>query len=102
MDEQIETTAQPAASGGRAERYRKAKQRLAEIKGFYIHLAVFILVMTILGIVNIANPEVWWVQWPLLGWGAGLLFHWALVFSSAIEWSRNWEERKLRELMKDD
>lgn len=84
------------------DRYAHAQHRLAALKGFYIHLAIFLFVMTILLVVNIMNPTVWWVQWPLLGWGAGVLLHWALVFSPAMQWSRNWEKRKLEQLMREE
>ena len=44
--------------------------------GFFIHLAVFILVNALLIFINLAySPGRLWVKWPLLGWGIGLLFH---------------------------
>ncbi|MDO9384564.1 MAG: 2TM domain-containing protein [Hyphomicrobiaceae bacterium] len=44
-------------------------------RGFRIHAAVFTAVMTLLVLLNLADREVMWVQWPLLGWGAGLALH---------------------------
>ncbi|HYV39332.1 MAG TPA: 2TM domain-containing protein [Gemmataceae bacterium] len=55
--------------------------KIVEAKlGLYIHLAIFFLVITALIAVNLAtNPERFWFQWPLIGWGAGLGLHAAIV-----------------------
>lgn len=80
------------------EKLTRAKQRVEAITGFYIHLAVFVLVMTILFVVNLTVGEFWWVQWPLLGWGTGLLAHAALIFGKGPSFIRNWQIRKIHEL----
>ena len=81
------------------QRLIEVKRRIAAIKGFYIHLLVFVMVMTMLLVVNLATPGVWWVQWVFLGWGIGVLAH-ALVFYGLGGWlGPEWEERKIRELM---
>jgi hypothetical protein len=56
-------------------------KRVVEAKlGLYVHLVVYVLVNAALIGVNLAtNPEHLWFQWPLIGWGAGLLFHAVLV-----------------------
>lgn len=84
------------------DRIKQARRRLAEIKGFFIHFAIFLIVMTILFTVNYTNAGPWWVQWPFIGWGAGILLHWALVFSPLRRWGSDWEKRKLEELMRED
>ena len=72
-----------------------AKQQVAAIKGFYIHLAVFVLVMCILLAIDATTGPGWWVQWPLLGWGAGLLAHAFAVFGQSPRIIANWEARKV-------
>ena len=72
-----------------------AKRQVAAIKGFYIHLAVFVLVMGILLAIDATTGPGWWVQWPLLGWGAGLLAHAFVVFGQSPSMVANWEARKV-------
>jgi hypothetical protein len=40
-----------------------------------------------------------WFVWPLFGWGAGLIAHGMSVYFSGGLFSRNWEERKIKEYM---
>ena len=68
------------------------------MEGFYIHAAVFVLVMAILLAVNVTFSDSWWVQWPFLGWGLGLLGHGVAVFGGATQRIQAWRERKIREL----
>ena len=62
--------------------YELAKKRVEEKRGFFIHLAIYI-------VVNIMLVLVWrfadgggfpWFIFPLAGWGIGLLFHFLGVF----------------------
>jgi hypothetical protein len=49
--------------------------------GFYIHLAVFVVVNAGLAAINLStSSDDLWFQWPLLGWGLGLVLHALLVF----------------------
>ena len=75
-----------------------ASQKVHAMTGFYVHAAVFALVMLILIAVDAAIGQSWWVQWPLLGWGAGLASHWALVFGKGLSFLTSWQERKVEEL----
>jgi hypothetical protein len=48
---------------------------------FYIHLVVYALANAGLVVINLStSTEHLWFQWPLLGWGIGLLFHALAVF----------------------
>ena len=76
-----------------------AKQHVAALKGFYIHAAIFALVMAGLLIANLVAGGPWWVQWPLLGWGIGLLGHAIAVFAPVQVFGKEWEERKIKEMM---
>ena len=43
------------------EQYKKAKKRVEELKGFYSHLAVYIVIITFLAVVNFfTTPGFWW------------------------------------------
>jgi hypothetical protein len=80
-------------------KFVQAKRRLAAMKGFYIHLIVFLLVVAGLLVVNVAAGGEWWVQWVLLGWGVGVIAHAAAVFGHIPRMIADWERRKIKQLM---
>jgi len=58
------------------EAYLKAKKRVEARMGFYIHLAVYFMVNTFLTILNLTfTSDYFWVIWPMIGWGSGLIIH---------------------------
>lgn len=88
------------------ERYFAAQKRVKSIKGFYIHLLVYVLVNIFLIIqIYIQNKNEFW-RWEsfsvALFWGIGILSHGTSVFGSNLLFSKNWEERKIKELMEKD
>lgn len=89
----------------RDEKYAAAKKRVEDIKNFYVHLLVFVLVISGLILADIYDDKPWWVQWVVIGWGAGVIAHAAQTYGSALSsgksWSAEWEEKKIRELMDD-
>jgi len=43
---------------------------------FRIHLINYMVVITLLAIINLTlTPEYIWFKWPLLGWGIGIILH---------------------------
>jgi hypothetical protein len=83
-------------------KYRRARERVARIKGFYIHGLVFVLVVAGLLALNLALGKPYWAFWVLLGWGAGVALHAALVFGGSSSFLSSWEQRKIKELMEQD
>jgi hypothetical protein len=82
-------------------RYERARKRVEEIRGFYTHLLTYVLVNLGLFILNlVTSPGEFWFFWPLFGWGIGVLAHGASVFGPRRFWGPEWEERKIKELMK--
>ncbi|WP_271766072.1 2TM domain-containing protein [Aquimarina algiphila] len=93
--------------------YKKAKKRLDEERGFYMHVIIYVVMNIAITIFQYAldgNKD--WLIWvitlrPLL-WGTGLLCHGLWTFRRNIKWFKNtiyskqWEERKIMEIMKDD
>jgi hypothetical protein len=75
-----------------------AARRVHAMEGFYIHAAIYVVVCAILLIVNLAVSGIWWVQWPALGWGLGLVGHALLVFAQTPERLSAWRERKIKEI----
>lgn len=61
--------------------YNKAKKAVEAKISFLIHLAVYILVNTLLVIINLnTSPGTLWFKWTLIGWGIGLVIHGLSVF----------------------
>ena len=83
--------------------YRRARRRVRQIRGFYVHVAVFVAVNVLLHLINFAaTRKVYWAFWPLVGWGIGLLAHGLAAYRWMPFLGRDWEERKIRELMDKD
>lgn len=80
--------------------FEKARKRVEDIKGFYTHLVVYILVNAFLLILNlITSTDTMWFIWPLLGWGIGLFVHFLSVFVLEGFFGSDWEDRKIKDLM---
>ena len=76
--------------------YERAHKRVKELKSFYSNLISYVIVNAFLIALNlITSPKQIWFYWPLLGWGIGVVAHGMSVFAIG----RNWEERKIKELM---
>jgi len=83
------------------EKYEKAKKRVQEIKGFWIHFITYLSVNIVLFIINlVTSPGAWWFYWPLLGWGVGVFLHGMGVFVFSKFPGEQWENRKIKEVMK--
>jgi len=80
-------------------KYRKARKRVQELKGFYISLVAYCVVIPFLIFINYSTH--WGFQWfwfPLFGWGLGLTIQAFHVFG----YGKDWEERKIKEIMDRD
>ena len=85
------------------EKYQKAKKQVEEIKGFYGHLLVYVVVMCVLVFINLKyTPDHLWFVYSMLGWGLGLFFHAVKVFNWFPFMSKNWEEKKLQQYMDEE
>ena len=63
------------------EAYENAKRKVETRMGFYIHLIVYIVVNTLLTIINlIFTADYFWAMWPMIGWGSGLVIHGLFTF----------------------
>lgn len=90
------------------ELYKVAKKRIKEIKGFYIHLMAYIFVNGFLlfinkkiSINNFSNIEL--QDFSLMFfWGIGLFAHWIGVFGTKLFLGKEWEEKKIKELMEKE
>jgi hypothetical protein len=84
------------------DRYEQAKKRVEEIKRFYVHLVVYVLVNLGLFAINmIASPGHVWFFWPALGWGIAVAIHAATLIIEG-PFGATWEERKIQDLVERD
>ena len=82
---------------------QRAKERASTIRGFYIHLGVYIAVNLLLFLINIiASPTNLWFFWPLLGWGIFIAIHAIVVFALGGLFGAEWEEKKIQEIMENE
>ncbi|NVJ64963.1 MAG: helix-turn-helix domain-containing protein [Gammaproteobacteria bacterium] len=74
----------------------KAIEEVKEIKGFYLHLGVFIfLVPFLIGINLLTSPQYHWFWWPILGLSFGLVAHGVSLFVNSSAFGANWEKRQI-------
>ena len=81
-------------------RYEEARRHAQDVRGFYTHLVIYILVNAGLIAMNFLEIRTRiWFGWPLLGWGIGLAAHGLWVFAFSGWLGPQWEERKIREYL---
>lgn len=82
-------------------KYNRAKARVAEIKSFYNHAIVYVLVNVGFASLNFYQNgwQTIWFIWPLAGWGIGLASHGIATFNMNPFLSKDWEERKMKEIL---
>lgn len=83
-------------------KYKRAKEQVECIKSFYTHAIIYVIVMSALVYLNYRTTSFLWVVFPAVGWGIGLLSHGFRAFGHNLIFGKNWEERKIKELMDSD
>ena len=74
----------------------EAFRHVRKLRGFYIHLMQYALVISALWTWNlINNPHTLWALWPTLGWGIGILAHAFGVFGQRGLFGPQWERREV-------
>ena len=87
------------------QKYIRAKKKVKSIKGFYVHLTVYLLVNGFLLLSQASSSGGWEVFWEwqsyntAIFWGIGLAFHAFSVFGMDFILGKKWEERKINEVM---
>lgn len=85
------------------KKYKLAKKRVEKLKGFYIHLTLYILMAPVFIYLNyISRAGFPWALFPIVGWGFGVMGHAAETFNYNPFFGKDWEARKIRELMDKD
>lgn len=90
------------------QKYIRAKKKVKSIKGFYVHLMVYLIVNAFLILTqvmgrNSINAFIYIETYATaIFWGIGLAFHAFGVFGMDIILGKSWENRKIKEIMDKD
>ena len=84
------------------KRYERAKKHVEELKGFYVHFGIYLIMVPVFIFLNIKSSGFPWAIFPIGGWGLGLFGHAAEVFNWNPFFGKSWEERQIRKYMNED
>ncbi|SFM28959.1 2TM domain-containing protein [Methanolobus profundi] len=76
----------------------RAQARVKELKNFYTHLVLYVVIMGLLFFIDYSDGGTWWVQWPVIGWGIFVVMHGINVS----KFGTNWEDKKIKEIMEKE
>ncbi len=86
-------------------RYEEAVKKVKKLRGFYTHALVYVVINIMVVIANVQNyePGESYFQFKTFMtaffWGIGLLAHGMATFVPYFILGKEWEERKIKELM---
>ncbi|WP_111707489.1 2TM domain-containing protein [Lutibacter citreus] len=90
------------------QKFIRAQKKVKAIKGFYIHLIVylsvnaFIILSRVLSGDGLSALYDWSSYGTLIFWGIGIFFHAFGVFGMDFILGKAWEDKKIKELMDKD
>lgn len=91
------------------EKRKRAKKRVDELKGFYIHLTVYLIINTFIIAVMLmaqSDQENFSLRWynfsTAIFWGLGLLIHAMVTFRLNPFFGKSWEDRMIQKYMDED
>ena len=68
-----------------------------DIKGFYTHLIIYVIVVgSLLALNLVRSSSHLWAIWPAIGWGIGVLFHGLNVYEVFSFFGPDWEKRQIK------
>ncbi len=83
-----------------SEQEQEAIEYVRDIKGFYSHLAVYVIVTAVMAATNLyMGTDNLWFIWPMLGWGLGVASHGLAVFEVLSLFGVDWEKRQIKQRM---
>ncbi|WP_422861476.1 2TM domain-containing protein [Flagellimonas sp. W118] len=97
------------------QKYERAKKRVKELKGFYNHLKIFVIINGIFylfksGWLHPFMPE-WfpketyyfdWIHSNFAIWGLIIVIHALILNRNKVPFLKNWEERQIRKYMDEE
>ena len=92
----MNTTTAPASPAAFNADEALAFAHVRQLKGFYLHLAQYVVVVPLLLGINLwTRPQYLWVGWVAMGWGIGVLFHGLRVFERYSPFGAEWEKKQV-------
>lgn len=89
-------TSSPSHTPSASQQEQLALLEVRKLKGFYLHLAQYVVVIAALCAINLlTTPHRLWFYWPALGWGIGILAHAATIFGWLPFLGVDWEKRQV-------
>jgi hypothetical protein len=87
-------------------RMSRARGRAQALRGFYIHVGVFLIVNLGVFVANLLlvlldATQTWFFYWVLIGWGIAVVINGFVVYTDRFL-GPEWEERKVREYLNRD
>ena len=81
-----------------------ALAHVRKLRGFYIHLAQYCIVIAFLAAINLLTARHYqlqnlWFIWAALGWGVAVLFHGLRVFDKIPFLNGDWERREVEKYL---
>ncbi|WP_299207860.1 2TM domain-containing protein [uncultured Dokdonia sp.] len=83
-------------------KYDRAKAYVTELKEFYTHLISYLIMVPVFIFINYYTTSFPWAIFPIVGWGIGVFSHGAQTFGWNPLFNKDWEKRKIDELLRDD
>ena len=77
-----------------------AMAHVRKLKGFYMHLALYVIIISFLAVVNLMTyrHHLWFI-WSALGWGIGILLHGLRVFDRIPFLNGDWERQQVEKYL---
>ncbi len=100
-----------------SEKYTKALKRVKQIKAFYRHLKVYVIVIILSFVAKfklidffdergIHDEAVYsWIYWNAILWGIGLFVHWTYVFKwqkLKPNFMKAWEAKQMAKFLEEE
>lgn len=85
------------------DKYNRARKRVEDLKEFYYNLMAYCLFVPFFIFINYKTYWAFhWFWFPIVGWGIGLSIHAYRVFVNNNLLGKNWEQRKIEQLMREE
>ncbi len=81
---------------------RRAHKQAADIRGFYLHLIIYLIANAGLVLIDVFDGDGWWFDWIAVPWGIFLVGHAIVVFVGGRFFGAKWEQRKVDKYLRQD
>ncbi len=95
-----QTTQEPSYDEGKT--LRRAHRRAGDIRGFYLHLIIYLIANAGLVLIDVLDGDGWWFDWIAVPWGIFLVGHAIVVFVGGRFFGSEWEQRKVDKYLHQD